>query len=177
MQLFNYPVKYALLGINEQKGWILGCNELDRDYAISGYIVSKVYLVGEIVKYNRDGSSVKGYQVVFPYPELMNMEREYPRYDIRCQCYNAAEVSQIFEQYIEAKKVANDNNNKLRAKCYLSVSTSSSNWKDMIIEKQKKFDERLQIYMEIERKIYDETRDMIITRENKFDKKMKVKKL
>lgn len=167
MEQINYPVKYAILGIKGQIGWTLGGNELEREYAVSGYIVSKVYLVGEKIKYNSDGTSEKSYQVVFPYSEFKNMRREKPSYDINYQCWNYTDVLQVFEDFEQAKEIANEKNSKLRAKCWLHVSFKAPDWENKIKEKTNEFDNRLKSYMEFEQKILKETEDMIIIKEEK----------
>ncbi len=169
MNEINYPVKYAILGIKEQVGWTHGLHELEIEYRVCGYIVSKVYLVGERIKYNSNGTSEKSYQVVFPYPEIMKMRRELPSYDVNYQCWNYTNVLQVFEDFEQAKEITNEKNKELRKNCWLTVSFSFSNpnWENEINEKQKKFDNRLQVYKEFEQMILDETADMIITKEEK----------
>ena len=40
---YNYPVKYAAMPIIEQVGWSQGLNELERNYDVICYIVSKFH--------------------------------------------------------------------------------------------------------------------------------------
>ena len=57
----NYPIKYALMPIVDQVGWYNGVYGLERNYDTVCYIVSKCYLVGEKIKYNKDeGARLKG---------------------------------------------------------------------------------------------------------------------
>ena len=46
----NYPVKYALMPIIEQVGWTHGLHELERDYDVVYYVVSKCYLINDTKK-------------------------------------------------------------------------------------------------------------------------------
>ena len=51
IEVLNYPIKYAVLEIKDQDG------------KISGYIVEKVYVIGENTKYFKDGTSKKIYLI------------------------------------------------------------------------------------------------------------------
>ena len=64
---YNYPVKYAAMPIIEQVGWSQGLNELERNYDVICYIVSKCYLLSDKTKYKENGKKEKEYEVVFPY--------------------------------------------------------------------------------------------------------------
>ena len=58
----NYPIKYAAMPIIEQTGWYPGLHELEREYGIVCYIVSKCYVVGREEKYNRYGNTICEYK-------------------------------------------------------------------------------------------------------------------
>ena len=61
---YNYPVKYAAMPIIEQVGWSHGLNELERNYDVVCYIVSKCYLLSDKTKYKENGKNEKEYEVV-----------------------------------------------------------------------------------------------------------------
>lgn len=176
MKELNYPIKYAILGIEEQVGWLPGLHEMEREYDVCGYIVSKVYVVGESIKYCSDGSYKKFYQVVFPFTSIYEKKRQIPSYNLNCDCYNYVNVSNLFDTFDDAKIVSSEKNRELRAKSYLPVSYGNKMaWKDRILKGQELFDKRQVNYLEFENFISMETIDMEITSDEKM--KNKVKKL
>lgn len=105
MSKMNYPVKYSVLNPIE----LTKRSELCYTYDVVGYFVSKVYVVGETVRYFDDGTSKKQYQIVFPYlnrTELLQGQRHVPEYDYDGTCSNARCVSEIFDSYEEAKQAS-----------------------------------------------------------------------
>ena len=96
----NYPVKYAAMPIIEQVGWSHGLHELEREYDVVCYIVSKCHLINELVQYKEDGRSVKQYEIVFPYQpcEFNRWKRVTPTYNlIHGYCTNGNKVDKIFD--------------------------------------------------------------------------------
>lgn len=176
MNELNYPIKYAILGIEEQVGWQPGLHEMEREYDVCGYIVSKVYVVGENIKYNRDGTYSKDYQVVFPFSCMTDREKQTPKYNIYYQCYNSVSVSQIFDDVDDAKSAANDKNSELRYKSYLPYySNKDMSLTEKILKGLAEFDERLKKYLDFESFILSETIDMEITSDKKT--KSRIRKL
>ena len=84
---YNYPVKYTAMPIIEQVGWSHGLNELERNYDVVCYIVSKCYLISDRTKYNENGENEKEYEVVFPYQRRQyydSWERVTPSFNNGC---------------------------------------------------------------------------------------------
>ena len=52
----KYPIKYAVMPIEEQIGWYPGLNELEREYSVVANIVSKCYVIREDKEYLQDGT-------------------------------------------------------------------------------------------------------------------------
>jgi len=176
MNELNYPIKYAILGIEEQVGWSPGLHEMEREYDICGYIVSKVYVVGEFIKYNRDGSYKKFYHVVFPFTSVYEKSRQVPSYNINRDCHNYVNVSEIFDNFDDAKLLSSEKNKELRSRTYLPIIYGSNmSWKDRILKGQELFDKRMVSYLEFENFISMETIDMEVTPDEKM--KNKVRKL
>lgn len=174
MEELNYPIKYAILGIEEQVGWTPGLHEMEREYDICGYIVSKVYVVGETINYNRDGTGKKSYQVVFPFASMADREEQIPKYNIYYECYNSINVSNIFDSFDDAKDLATQKNKELRSRSYLPVSFGERmTWSERILKGQKQFDERMKKYLEFEEYIYNETADMKITLDENIKTRIK----
>lgn len=98
----NYKIVYGLMKIQDKN--------MDFYY----YIVSKCFLVGEVKKYNRDGSFEIIYNVSFPY-NLNNLKYEEPK-EICDNDYHS--VDKIFNNYDEALKYRNEKNKHILA--YLS---------------------------------------------------------
>ena len=176
MNELNYPIKYAILGIEEQVGWTPGLHEMEREYDICGYIVSKVYVIEENIKYNRDGTYTKEYHVVFPFYCLNDIQKQIPKYNIYYQCLNAINVSQIFDNFDDAKNSANEKNKELRSRCCLpKMFNKDLSLKERILNAQKEFDERIKNYLEFENFIVGETIDMEVTSDEKT--KNRIRKL
>lgn len=176
MNELNYPIKYAILGIEEQVGWLPGLHEMEREYDICGYIVSKVYVVEESIRYYGDGSYQKYYQVVFPFTSMYEKKRQIPSFNLNWNCYNYVNVSKIFDTFDDAKMVSNEKNKELRAKSYLPISYGSNmSWKERVLKGKELFDKRMVSYLEFEEFISNETKDMEITTDEKM--KNKVRKL
>lgn len=170
----KYPIKYALLPIEDQVGWQSGLYELERYYDICGYNVSKVYLVGKKEEYRSDGTKEISYQVVFPYDTLDAQKqnfsseciRKYPVYNLNWKQYNNfIEVSMVYDDFAKAKENANILNQLLRRKYSNPINSNSKDWKKVIEEKNAEFDKRLERYLLFEEFILSETKDMVITKE------------
>lgn len=105
----NYPVKYVAMPIIEQIGWCHGLNELERNYDVVCYIVSKCYLLSDKIKYKENGKSLKEYEVVFPYQkrQYYSWERVIPEFNlINYACTNSNLVDKVFDNYEEALEFA-----------------------------------------------------------------------
>ena len=176
MNELNYPIKYAILGIEEQVGWQPRLHEMERKYDVCGYVVSKVYVVGENIKYNRDGTYSKDYQVVFPFSCTTDREKQTPKYNIYYQCYNSVSVSQIFDSIEDAKSTANDKNRELRSRCCLpKFYNRELSLVERVLKGQAEFDERIKKCLEFETFILSETIDMEITSDEQI--KSRIRKL
>ena len=102
----NYPIKYAAMPIIEQVGRCYGINELEREYDIVCYIVSKCHLISDLTKYTEDGCIIKEYEVVFPYQlsEFDTWKRIMPTYNlIHGYCTNSTKVDEVFNSYEEVQ--------------------------------------------------------------------------
>lgn len=105
----NYPVKYTAMPIIEQVGWNNGLNELERNYDVVCYIVSKCYLLSDLTRYKEDGQSVREYEVVFPYQlgDYNNWKRTIPLFNLYSgNSINSNRVNFVFDSYEEALKYA-----------------------------------------------------------------------
>ena len=159
----NYPIKYAAMPIIEQVGWSHGLHELEREYDVVCYIVSKCYLISDLTKYTEDGKSVKQYEVVFPYQpgEFDRWKRVFPTYNACGYCSDSNKVDVIFDSYEEALKYATEKNEKLCEKSWIYLHCT----KDIIEKIQEKKDEfatKLDKYKLLEQQILLHTKDMEI---------------
>lgn len=162
----KYPVKYAVMGITEPTGWRASLNELELEYNTVAYIVSKVYLVEEKIKYKRDGQKAKEYICVFPYKEIG--QRIYPQFNMYGECYNAEVLENVFETFEEAKSTANRKNLYLRSKICRGFSILDKNWIAKLKEEQDNFDKNMKKHLEFEQEILNLSKDMEI-RKNSSD--------
>lgn len=140
IEVLNYPIKYAVLEIKDQDG------------KISGYIVEKVYVIGENTKYFKDGTSKKIYQIVYPFKNKADYELGgiTPKFTEISECNNCDYTEQLFNSYEEAKDISRHLNKKLRENYLTSIDTKLSNWPEKVIARQRRFDEKLAIYEDFE---------------------------
>lgn len=161
---YNYPIKYAAMPIIEQVGWQSGMNELEREYGIVCYIVSKCYLISNIKKYNENGQVNQEYEVVFPYQFTDNSkwQRITSTYNlINGYCTNSNKVAEVFDTYAEAHNYASIKNDKLCELSWIDLPYS----KDIMEKIQQKKDEfraKLTSYKLLEHQIELNTDDMKI---------------
>lgn len=161
----KYPVKYALLPIYEQTGWTPGLHELEREYGIRAYIVSKVYVKKEVIEYLNNSTIKNSYHVVFPYVRV-SQYNEWQR-DAKCAFSKTNEevVDELFDTYEEAKKAANTKNKAILEEDKRKIYGSSFGFdKKTLKEKIKKIEEEYADYLikfeSIEEQILQETTDM-----------------
>lgn len=162
MQTLKYPIKYAVMEMEEQIGWYPGLNELEREYGVVANIVSKCYVIRSQTEYLNDGRSKTKYDVVFPYSNGKD-HLVIPEYSFYETCINATTVDQLFDSFESAKAVADNKNNELINKKIGCLSF----YKDL----KKKLDalrtehqEKLNRYQKIEDAVEQETSDMKISK-------------
>ncbi len=159
---YNYPVKYAAMPIIEQVGWSQGLNELERNYDVICYIVSKCYLLSDKTKYKENGKKEKEYEVVFPYQkrEYHSWNRVIPSFNVfNHTCMNSNVIEKVFDNYEEALEVATQKNKKLCEKTwiYLPYTEDLAN---KISKKREEFNDRLSRYKMLEQQILINTSDL-----------------
>ena len=169
-QVINYPIKYAILPKREENGFVTGTNELMSNYEVTGYVVSKCYLVSETKKYLEDGTSNVTYEVVFPYSVNTLVEtskREIPSFNFNGECTNSVEVSEVFNNYDDAKEVAMKQNQKIYNSELGNVSFIDVNYQENIRIMELEYNKKLGFYKKIEDLIELNTSDMIVDNDNK----------
>ena len=174
----QYPVKYEVMPIIVPTGW--GLSEFNMIYDTVANIVVKCYVINEIKTYFEDGTSEMNYEIVYLYdrPNIAkypdNFEPMIPKYDVWHKCYNSHKVKQLFDNFEEAKEIAEKENEKILEKTLVSVSREEfDNHYDEIFEEHQK---KLESYQKIEAMIEQETKDVKITSfetEQYLDKKPK----
>lgn len=172
MEKLNYPIKYAVLGIYEPAGRDYFC-WAEPIYVVCGYIVSKVYLVSEITEYTNNGKIKKNYQVVTPLlqPALKELSpREVSHKDIYGRYTNLVTVPEVFEDFSEAKKRAEQQNKEIKSRDLVkNISCSDPNWKQKFQEFEDEFKQKMQRYSEYEQSILDITQDMIVLKTSSLE--------
>ena len=160
----NYPIKYAAMPIIDQVGWSHGLHELEREYDVVCYIVSKCHVISDLTKYTEDGRSVKQYEVVFPYQpgEFSRWQRFTPSYNlIHGYCTNGNKVDKIFDTYEEVLSFVTAKNEELCKKSYIYLPYSE-NYAEKIQAKKDEFATKLDEYKLLEQEILLHTNDMKI---------------
>jgi len=174
----NYPVKYALMPIVEQVGWSHGLHELERDYDVVYYIVSKCYLINDLTKYKEDGSSVREYEVVFPYQpsEFNSWKREIPSYNLmHGGCINSNKVDRLYDTYEEALKCVKGKNESLCEKTWVSLPITKDIL-DRIQEKKDEFNSKAEEYLALQELISLNTLDMEVSHNERLDNVIEMSK-
>lgn len=165
----NYPIKYTLIPIYEQVGWVHGLNELEREYDIVCYIVSKCYLIDEVKKYHQDGSEEISYSVVFPYQRYDSYDTyhiEEPSFNlISGYCTNSTKVKEIFNSIEEARNAKKRKNNELLNKKMVYLSFDNYEAKEK--ETNSQFNQKLKYYNKLEELIEKQTSYLKVNNLNK----------
>ena len=168
----KYPIKYAIMPIYEQTGWAPGLHELEREYDVVAYIVSKCYVIKEEKDYLQNGTVRIRYAVVFP---LLNRGKLYsgefvpviPEYNFHSKCTNSIFVNQLFNCFDEAQVIADQANEKI---FHHTIGTLlySEDFQRNLDEAKKRHQETLDRYKKIEETIEQKTCDMKITKTYNF---------
>ena len=161
----NYPIKYAAMPIIEQTGWYPGLHELEREYGIVCYIVSKCYVVGREEKYNRYGNTICEYKVVFSYGkdnqygDLSRVEPEFCLMNGRCN--NSTNVDKVFDSFEEAKEETEKKNKEILSK-ELSYIRVDDNFHQNVSLAREKREEVVNYYQKIENMIEENSTDLVV---------------
>lgn len=159
---YNYPVKYAIMPIYEQVGWMSGLHELERSYEVVGNIVSKCYVVSKKISYLEDGSEEKEFEVVFPYRKTdyrrtYDWERVYPEFSFGRNCINSNIVRELYDNFDDAKEVVEKLNGDILSYNLGVISFRDKERRENI---KKEHEERMTRFKYLERKIEEETISM-----------------
>ena len=156
-EVLNYPIKYALLKLKKE----------DKEL---GYIVSKCYILESFEKYNKNGESKIGFNVVFPYSKIKSITDKVLSFDenriIPSDTDNNSidVVDILYDDFYEAKKHAYLKNKELLNMTITSnVSFSKDDWKEQVLKIKKNFNNNISLCKEFENFITDNTMDMNIT--------------
>ena len=172
----NYPIKYAVIPMIEQVGLGHGINELERNYEIVYYIVSKCYLVGENKKYNIDGTITTRYHVVCPFnkDEYQNWRREEPTYNlVHGNCTNSITTAALFDNFDEAKALKKQKNKNLHVQKFACMPIDTYKLKHQKIEDE--FNKIANYYDKLESKIKYCTEDLLVNNEKKEQRVLQLK--
>lgn len=166
---YNYPVKYALMPIYEQVGWMSGLHELERSYEVVGYIVSKCYVVSKKVSYLEYGSKKREFEVVFPYQKtdymrIHDWNRVYPEFNFNGHCINSNIVGKLYDDFNDAKEVAEKLNRDILS---YNLGMISFRNKESRENAKNEHEERMTRFKCLERKIEEETTSMKVNNKQK----------
>ena len=127
----NYPIKYAILELKERGGWAVGYKNITQ-----GFIVSKCYVIESNVIYNPDGNYKLIHKVVFPFRDIETFKNslrvgkqnigmaDMPKYDVYGNVFPTNEVTELFDSYGLAKKVATTKNEEFKANLLFNMPAS-----------------------------------------------------
>ena len=104
---YNYPVKYAVMTVLKEGGWLNGYEDIT-----VGHIVSKCYLIESKLRYYRNGTHRLTHNVLFPYQDIESykrcgklIQRIYPHLTASGEVSDTKVVQYIFDDYDEAKSL------------------------------------------------------------------------
>lgn len=166
-----YPIKYAVLEVKEDGGYIQGYKKITL-----GYIVSKCYVIGSYIRYYAFSESKSSNFVFFPFnnikdfkfcnPDLIEPDK------IRADCYGNPypidEVSHLFDTYEEAKENAEEKNDDLRRNLILNrvaVTPMNPDCQKEYDKLVKDFESDLEVCRKYEEFITERTSDMVIDKD------------
>lgn len=164
----NYPIKYALMPIYEQVGWSHGLNQLERNYQVVTYIVSKCYVISQTKRYLRNGKSKEEYEVVFPFEkeDYPDWVRVGPEFNVASKSVNSQIIDSVFETFEDANIAKNELN-----ECLLEEKGTYLPFDEHFFEKIENLkienNELIAKYQVLESEVDENTKDLEINRKNK----------
>lgn len=181
----NFPIKYAILELKEEGGYLVNYKDIVR-----GYVVSKCYVVESSIKYRSNGDSQIFHKVIFPFKSLETLklslrnkgeyigEKVIPQYDFDYNPYPVDIVSDLFDTYEDAKVQAQSQNEKLKHQIVSKIpySVSDSKFKQALIDYEREFVEELSVCQLFEKLVLSNTEDMNITNETEENKGLQLLK-
>lgn len=173
--IVNYPIKYALMPIDEQVGWNNGVYGLERNYDTVCYIVSKCYVISEKTKFEPNGDTSIEYQVVFPYEyrEFNRWKKVLPSRSVHGIPLNSKTVHNLFDSFEEASLHCDKKNNEIRDGLCTYIPYSDD-YEEKITNILKEFDYRLANYKRLEEAIEVNTNDLKVGNPKKLKEVIKV---
>ncbi|MBQ6282189.1 MAG: hypothetical protein IJK66_01475 [Bacilli bacterium] len=164
--VMKYPIKYAVLEVKEQGGYLQGYKKV-----ILGYIASKCYVLSSAVIYSVDGTLKTSNIVFFPYNNIKNFknsnlesdEKDTIRFNYNMTPWPVEIVVELFDTFEEAKENAEEKNNELRKNLMFNrpVIYVAKGYEELVRE----FESDLEVCRRYEEFIDENTTDMIITKD------------
>lgn len=105
----KYPIKYAIMPVEEQTGWRKDIHDLTPIFTVVAHMAVKCYVVNEKVSYRSDGNSRSTYDVVFLYdrPDCVSkFAPAQPEFSISDSCTNSVAVDTVFDSFSDAQTAA-----------------------------------------------------------------------
>lgn len=147
----NYPVKYSVIGINDE------VNRYTNEPEQITYIASKCYVIEENIIYNENGIKKKNYKVCFPFA-LSNASFSF----VRTNPFNGYEkVDDVYDSFEEALKVAKSKNEGFIFD-KIGILPLDENFEINYEKITKKANKYIEKYKELEKIIEENTEDMIV---------------
>lgn len=162
MSYLKYPIRYAVMPVKSDKDWLKPtlANSLSEDV---GFIVSKVYLLGERKTNFFNGKCRTEYEVVYPYKTPMDLDkRVIPQYGYTSFYSNSDFVDEIFATYEGANESATLKNKKLKQKLVKSLVCTEKELTKQVNEIDIDFDKKQEKYKEFESIILIMTEDLLV---------------
>ena len=190
--MYNYPVKYTLMPIEEYVGSNLPnddnlgiCNSRvqygEKHKEIIGYVVSKCYVIERKIRYLEDGNQNEWFSVVFPYQQKDNYGNSYSKKNpISLLDTICLKQSLLHDTYEEASIQAKDLNQKILQSSLERVPIidkmnlpETYQYRLNLIKKM--FQNRLNFFQLLATNIEENTKEMKINLDKKEKKLSKIK--
>lgn len=175
---YNYPIKYAVMPIYEQRGWTTGLNELEPQSKIVAYIISKCYLFQEIKTYSRYNSYKTTYKVCFLYQKSYRGGWE----RINPNLCDLTVIEKTFDSYEEANKEKEKLNQEILNNKIINLPYDNNFLENKMYLTEEHL-ETLHEYQLLENQITEKTKDLTLENKEKeqtiiiIDKKNRISRV
>ena len=153
----NYPIKYAAMPIMGYVAW-------QREGAII-YIASKCFQLKETTEYFRNGDTETCYSVLFPYKKIVDNNTSMTWERIEPAMKNEQEiitVRNVYSTIEEAEQEAERNNKILLERKLRKIYTTAENLQQEKKKVEKKHQQQIEFYKNLEQEIEEKTKDLTI---------------
>ena len=176
----NFPIKYAILPLKEEGGYLVNYQDI-----IRGYIVSKCWVIESSIKYISNDNFKIYHKVIFPYKNLTMFKKYlvHKENDLEPRVLPNSDsldiVLNLYDSYEKAKQDASEKNEIMRHELILNIPYNISDYefKKNLAVLENEFKEQLSICQLFENNILLKTFDMNINNNLKINNELILAKI